>query len=313
VTTLEMKDPPRAHPVGCVLVVDDSAVVRAIVSQYLESAGYHVQAADSGEKALALLDANGFDVIVTDLTMPGLDGFGVLEGVKKRGVGTEVIILTGTQDLDAAIRALRLGAHDFLTKPPSRADEVVLTVERALEKKRLRETNARLLLELETLSRTDGLTGLPNRRVFDESLSREVARASRYDYPLSLVLLDLDHFKAVNDAHGHPAGDAVLKSFSALAQAAFRMADAVHRYGGEEFAVLLPHTPFEGAMTATERLRDVIAEHRFPIGSGTVRITLSGGIALRKGAIAPADLLAAADAALYEAKHEGRNRVHGAG
>jgi two-component system cell cycle response regulator len=306
-------DPPKVPPlVGRVLVVDDSAVVRTIVTQYLQSAGYYVQWADGGEKALALLDANGFDVVVTDLMMPGVDGFGVLEGVKKRGVGTEVIILTGAQDLDAAIRALRLGAHDFLTKPPSGADEVVLTVERALEKKRLRETNARLLLQLETLSRTDGLTGLPNRRVFDENLAREVSRACRYDYPLSLVLLDLDHFKKINDGHGHPAGDAVLKSFSELAQKAFRLVDAVHRYGGEEFTVLLPHTPFEGAMRATERLRGVISKHRFVAGSTAVKVTMSGGVALRKGTIAPADLLAAADAALYEAKHAGRNRIHGA-
>jgi two-component system cell cycle response regulator len=296
-----------------VLVVDDSPVVRAWVSQYLRAAGFEVELAENGVEGVRLLGRESFDVVVTDLGMPELDGFGVLERVKGQSPGTEVIILTGShaEDVNCAIQALRLGAHDFLTKPPSAPEQLVRTVERGVEKKRLGEANGRLLRELEALSRTDSLTGLPNRRVFDESLRREVVRACRYDFPLSLVVLDLDHFKIINDTHGHQAGDAVLKSFASLAQEVFRDSDAVHRYGGEEFAVLLPHTPCVGAMDAAERLVLSVSTTPFRVGSETMNVTVSAGVAWREsGEMTPLELLAQADAALYEAKRSGRNRVH---
>jgi diguanylate cyclase (GGDEF)-like protein len=301
----------RTH--GRILIVDDSPVVRAAVAEHLRESGYEVEEAGNGVEALRLLEASEFDVVITDLRMPELDGFGVLETVKARGLSTEVIILTGThaQDMGCAIKALRLGAHDFLTKPPSGPDEVVLTVDRAVEKKRLREANLRLLRELEALSRTDPLTGLLNRRVFDEALRREVARARRYEYPLSLTLLDLDHFKQVNDAHGHRAGDRVLEQFARLLTGFFRESDTVHRYGGEEFAVLLPHTPYGGALDAVRRVVAVAAETPVQIGRAELRVTVSAGVASLEQAV-ERDLVAEADAALYEAKRQGRNRAVGA-
>jgi two-component system, cell cycle response regulator len=294
-----------------VLVADDSRVVRAVVAGYLRDAGYLVEEAQDGAEALERVAQTPFDVVVTDLQMPRLDGFGVLEGVKKLSAATEVIILTGAhaQDISTAIRALRLGAHDFLTKPPSGPDEVVLTVERAAEKKRLRDTNLRLLRDLESLSRTDPLTGARNRRAFDEALKTEVERSRRYGYPLSLVILDLDHFKAVNDRYGHPGGDAVLKTFAGIARGAVRESDAVYRYGGEEFAVLLPHTPLEGAQIAARRLVSHTAGASFPVAAD-LKMTVSAGVACFQGKPqGAADLIAAADAALYEAKRAGRNRI----
>src|SRR6266571_6758116 len=159
------------------LVGGDSRLVRTMVAMHLKSARYAVEEAEDGEAAMRLLSRGTFDVIITDLRMPELDGFGVLAAVKRLGLTVEVIILTGAhaQDMSSAVRALRLGAHDYLTKPPARADEVILTVERAIEKKRLREANHRLLRELQSLSRTDGLTGVPNRRSFDEALTQEIA------------------------------------------------------------------------------------------------------------------------------------------
>jgi diguanylate cyclase (GGDEF)-like protein len=297
-----------------VLLADDSAVVRAVVGRYLREAGIEVVEARDGEEALELVDQGSYDVVVTDLQMPRLDGFGVLEGIKQRAQGTEVIILTGThaQDMSSAVRALRLGAHDFLTKPPSGPDEVVLTVERAAEKKRLRDTNARLLLELEALSRTDALTGAHNRRAFDEALKTEVERSKRYGYPLSVILLDLDHFKAVNDEHGHPVGDAVLKQFAGVARGALRESDVVYRYGGEEFAVLLPHTPLEGALIAARRVVQAAAEFSLEVGSRRLTVTVSAGVACLPGGKPDAgDVVAAADRALYEAKRRGRNQACG--
>src|SRR5882672_4154413 len=237
-----------------VLVVDDSTIVRRIIAGYLRDAGHQVEEAQDGAEALKQLGPDRFDVVLTDLQMPVLDGFGLLDGIRSRALDTEVIILTGSDDMESAVRALRSGAHDFLRKPPSGALEVVLTVERAAEKKRLRETNLRLMRELDALSRRDALTGVFNRRIFDEMLLAETSRSSRYRLALSLVILDLDHFKAVNDRHGHQGGDAVLKLFAALAQAQTRDGDTLCRYGGEEFAVLLAHTPLDGAMDVARRL-----------------------------------------------------------
>src|SRR5260221_12070604 len=197
-----------------VLVVDDSTIVRRIIAGYLRAAGHQVGEAQDGAEALEQLGARRFDVVLTDLQMPVLDGFGLLDGIRSRSLDTEVIILTSSEDMESAVRALRSGAHDFLRKPPSGAIEVVLTVERAAEKKRLREPNLRLMRELEALSRRDALTGLFNRRVFDETLLEETIRSRRYQLALSLVILDLDHFKAVNDRYGHPAGDTGLKAFA---------------------------------------------------------------------------------------------------
>jgi two-component system cell cycle response regulator len=297
---------------GTIMVVDDSRVVRAVVAQHLLRAGFEVHQADQGAAALRLLSRGGFDVVVTDLRMSGMDGMEVLAAVKRLAIGTEVIILTGTytHDMTFAVRALRLGAHDYLTKPIARPDELVLTVERAVEKKRLRDANARLLRELEALSRTDELTGLGNRRAFDEVLRREHSRAGRYGLPLSLVLFDLDHFKKLNDLHGHPAGDAALRAFAELARSAFRDSDSLYRYGGEEFAALLPHTAPEGAADAGWRLLEAVAAKPIDVGGALVTVTCSAGAAsAAAGEVDPTGLLARADAALYRAKREGRNRL----
>ena len=296
-----------------VLVVDDSAIVRKIIIGYLQAAGHHVGEAHDGAEALKQLLTERYDVVLTDIQMPVLDGFGLLDGIRSRSLDTEVIILTGSEDMESAVRALRAGAHDFLRKPPSGGLEVVLTVERAAEKKRLRETNLRLLRELEGLSRRDPLTGVFNRRVFDETLLAETTRSRRYLPALSLVMLDLDHFKAVNDRHGHPAGDAVLKLFAGIARAQTREGDTLYRYGGEEFAIILAHTPLPGAMDVARRLVASTAKAPFVVGEASVAVTVSAGVAC----LHPSDetgqaMLGAADAALYDAKRAGRNQARAA-
>jgi diguanylate cyclase (GGDEF)-like protein len=309
-----VRDSPEGHH-GRVLIVDDSPIVRAMVAGYLRSAGFMVEEADNGVEALKRIDAHQFDVIITDLRMPEMDGFGLLEAVKRRAVGPEVILLTGThaQDMGSAIRALRLGAHDFLTKPPAGPDEVILTVDKAVEKKRLREANARLLKELETLSRMDPLTSALNRGSFEDALHREAQRAKRYRFPLSLVMLDLDHFKPINDTYGHRVGDGVLQQFVARVGTVFRETDAIYRYGGEEFAVLLPHTPFEGALDAARRLVTVTAATPFAVGTVTLPVTVSAGVATaRANDTEGGELVNRADEALYEAKRRGRNCAVGA-
>ncbi len=296
-----------------VLVVDDSVTVRKIMVGYLRGAGHHVGEAADGAQALEQLGTDRYDVVLTDLQMPVLDGFGLLDAIRSRSLDTEVIILTGSEDMESAVRALRAGAHDFLRKPPSGGIEVVLTVERAAEKKRMRETNLRLMRELEALSRIDALTGLLNRRVFDENLQAETTRSRRYRLPLSLVILDLDHFKAVNDRLGHPAGDAVLKQFATIARAQTRDGDTLCRYGGEEFAILLAHTPLSGALDVARRLVATTAKAPFVVGEARLSVTVSAGVASLDAADDSGQaLLRAADAALYDAKRAGRNQALGA-
>jgi len=159
----------------------------------------------------------------------------------------------------------------------------------------------------------DPLTGVFNRRVFDETLLAETTRSRRYLLALSLVLLDLDHFKAINDRHGHPGGDAVLQHFAGIAGAQTRDGDTLCRYGGEEFTVLLAHTPLEAAMEVARRLVATTAKAPFPVGEASLAVTVSAGVAsLQESDQTGKALLAAADAALYEAKREGRNRAKAA-
>jgi diguanylate cyclase (GGDEF)-like protein len=168
----------------------------------------------------------------------------------------------------------------------------------------------RLSRRLEALSGTDPLTALPNRRALDERLAVEVARANRYAAPLALVMIDLDHFKRVNDRHGHGVGDAVLRRVAALLDAGKRAGDLVARLGGEELAALLPHTDARAAIAWAERMRITLATAEMRTSAGSFRLTASFGVAAaRPGIETPMDLLDAADRALYAAKRGGRNRV----
>ena len=300
-------------PRGRILVVDDSPIVRKIVGAGLREGGFATVEAKDGAEALALLRGEAFDVVVTDMQMPVVDGLGVLEGVRSEGLGAEVVVLTGAraEDIEAAVGALRLGAHDYIVKGPASGPAVRLSVQRALDKKRLRDDNVRLVDELRTLSLRDSLTGLPNRRAFDLAMIREFDRARRHGHSLSLLIADLDHFKAINDTYGHTAGDGVLRHFAHVASGAFRSADTVHRYGGEEFAAILPEAAECGALEAADRLVKRAAASPVDVGKAVVTVTCSVGVSTLSKDVPPTveALVAAADAALYEAKRCGRNRA----
>ncbi len=296
-----------------VLVADDNLVVRRLVSARLQCAGYQVREANDGAAALAEYEREPVPVVVTDLSMPGLDGLGLLAALRRREEPPEVIVLTGTRarDVEAAVQALRLGAHDYISKTPASLDAVALAVERAVEKFRLREENARLLGNLHRLSLTDALTGVGNRRAFDEAVPQEIARARRAGCGLALALLDIDHFKRINDTMGHQAGDLALVALVERVRSVARSSDRLFRYGGEEFALLLSDAGLVGALAVARRVDEAVAREPLRFGHHVAVVTCSAGVAVM-GASDDAlgvELVGRADSALYAAKRAGRNCV----
>jgi diguanylate cyclase (GGDEF)-like protein len=220
-----------------------------------------------------------------------------------------IIMLTADSDSDRKVDLLDRGAADYITKP-FHTKELAARVRVHLRLKSLSDELVAANIRLLELATTDELTGLSNRRHFEEVLRGELERSLRYKTPLSIVLIDVDHFKTVNDTYGHPVGDLVLRNLGRILAAAIRSTDRAARYGGEELCLILPHTPLDGAMTLAERLRATIAEAEHVFDGHVLRKTASMGVACSGSeARDGATLVKCADQALYAAKSRGRNRV----
>ena len=294
-----------------VLVADDSATVRALVRLELEAAGYAVVEAEDGQQALEAARAGGLRAVLLDVEMPVLDGHATIAELKRdsRTAEVPVVFPTSRGTSEDVVEALRLGAHDYLRKPPEPA-ELLARVAAAIRVSGLREELRRRTEDLDRMSRTDHLTGLYNRRHLDESLQADVASSRRHAFPISVLLVDVDHFKSVNDVHGHEAGDAVLQAVAGALRTAVRTDDLVGRWGGEEFLVLARHTDAAGAQVLGDRLRAAVSALSVPVAAGSVSMTISVGGATAVGPAAGADaVLRVADAQLYEAKAAGRDRA----
>jgi two-component system cell cycle response regulator len=293
---------------GLILVADDSMVVRAVVTDQLEAEGYEVIQAVDGESALAQCAISRPDAILLDIEMPGLDGYQVLAKLKVDPDLSDipVVFLTGRTSTDDMVGGLRAGAHDYLKKPFEPA-ELIARIGGAVRIKRLQDELRMRNGELDRLSRIDGLTGIYNRRHLDEQLQAAAKTATRDQQTLSILMLDIDHFKRVNDRDGHLAGDRVLQEFARRIQAAVRAGSIVGRWGGEEFLVIAPNTNADHAILLGERIRAAIADEPVDIDDGCISITVSIGCA--SGVDSAAKLVGQADVALYRSKAEGRNRV----
>lgn len=302
----------RSEALGRVLVVDRARRVRLLVARALRDAGYEVDDADDGGEALRRLALESYDALISDLRMPALSGLELLAAVKRLSPDVEVIVLSSSdpEDMKSAIQALRLGAHDYVTRPPAAAADVVMAVQRAVEKKRLKESNQRLLRELESLGRTDPLTQVASRRALDQALAREIARARRHGYGLGVIDLDIDHFGAVNDTVGRQGGDQLLAAFAHIVASTLREGDIVYRYDADEFVVLLPYAELPGSLLAAERLVAAVSARPIPAGHVLLPVTTSAGVACLNLDDAGAEtLLARAQAAAADAKAAGRNRA----
>jgi len=294
---------------GTVMIVDDSLVIRAVVQAGLELEGYQVIQAEDGTAALDQCRLRPPDVILLDIVMPGLDGYQVLAQLKANPDLSHipVVFLTGRTNMADVVAGLRAGAHDYLKKP-FEPEELLARVGSAIQVKQLQDQLRDRNAELDQISRTDALTGLYNRRHLDEVLTLRHAEARRHQEPLSLLLLDIDHFKHVNDTHGHPAGDMVLREFARRLNNELRSGDIAGRWGGEEFLVILPHTDLTGAVEVAERIRNAFAATPVTAGVAHITVTVSGGCCGGPGE-SPEELLHRADRELYQAKTAGRNQI----
>ncbi|MGR3311146.1 MAG: GGDEF/HDGYP domain-containing response regulator [Candidatus Brocadiales bacterium] len=296
-----------------VLVVDDDENVRRLLVDTISKNGYSVKTATNAKEALEKLNREAFNIILTDIKMPDMNGMELLRTIIATQPAIPVIVMTDCESMEPAIAFIKVGAYDYITKPID-LDELMITIGRSLEKHTL-EVQTKQLLEknklLESLVVCDSLTGLYNHKHLHEMLKIEFGRARRYNEFLSCMMIDIDHFKLVNDTHGHRFGDFVLTSLAKIFQSMIRDVDIVARYGGEEFFVILPKTSLEGARGLGEKIRKAIYSHKFLHDGHTAIITVSVGISSISDMDVNSkdDLIQHADIALYDAKNKGRNRV----
>jgi two-component system cell cycle response regulator len=292
-----------------VLIADDSLVVRAVVRSHLVEVGYRVLEAVDGITAIEECRRGTPDVVLLDIEMPGLDGYEVLARLKADPAVRDipVVFLTNRSAMTDVVAGLDGGAHDYLKKP-FEAPELVARVAAAAHVKKLQDQLRQRNVELDLIGRTDALTGLFNRRHLEDECGRQQSIACRHGDPLSLILLDIDHFKKVNDTYGHPAGDLVLREFARRLSGQVRVGDIVGRWGGEEFLVVLPRTGLDGALGVGERIRSITAATPVGADGQDIAVTVSGGCAVGPlGSVE--ELVARADAMLYHAKAGGRDRM----
>jgi diguanylate cyclase (GGDEF)-like protein len=304
---------------GAVLVVDDDDSLRALVVTWLTKSGLACVEARSGEEALesARSLADGLDVIVCDVMMPGIDGFTVLERLKAdpATAAIPVILLTAHANTETEIvRGVETGAVEHLAKPFS-GRVLAAKVVALIGRRRSERSLERKLRYAEQHATVDALTGLFNRRHLESRLHEESAHARRHSRPLALVMLDLDHFKSINDTFGHADGDRVLRHVGATIAGVLRAEDSAFRYGGEEFVILLRDCDAASAKVVGARLQARLAASPVMLGAEPAKVervvTFSGGVAAADATnrFATEDLVVRADKALYRAKGAGRNRI----
>jgi len=299
-----------------ILIAEDDAPTRKMLCSLLSSWGYSVIEACDGDEAWRILCAAEHPhLVVLDWMMPGIQGTDIVRRLRQaEGEAPHyVIIMTAANSKNFAAMALDSGADDFISKPFN-VNELRARIAVGCRVNTLNQALADKLHKLEAaseiisrLARTDDLTGLHNRRSFNELFSLALSAARRHGHPLSLIVIDLDHFKDVNDTYGHSVGDLVLKKFAELLKSMVRDEDVVARWGGEEFIILLSHTASDAAAALAERIRYGF-EHD-PCSATPFAVTASFGVAQLQDGEQEDALIRRADSALYRAKREGRNRV----
>lgn len=311
-----------------ILIVDDDLTNALILSKFWQKEGYRPLSVHDGQEALEACKKELPDIILMDAIMPEMDGFVCCQRLKERYTSycPPILMITGLNDSESVDHAFAVGATDYVTKPfhwavlrqrvrrTLKAHQDHRHLQEALTKERTLYQELRLVnQELKRLATLDGLTNIANRRIFDECLHNEWKRLRREQADLSLILIDIDDFKAYNDTYGHLAGDQCLYEVAQIIRhMARRPADLAARYGGEEFALILPNTHQKGAVFLAERIRQTLQEKAFVHSASTVKawVTVSIGIStIIPNHEAPSTIINLADRALYAAKSQGRDRI----
>jgi diguanylate cyclase (GGDEF)-like protein len=305
-----------------ILLVEDSKSQAKVTKDFLEKNGYEVDWVEDGKSAIMKVRTQPVDIVLLDFVLPDINGHEVCRWLKlnEHTKGIPIIMITTRSSTKNKVSCLEAGADDCLPKPYNEIElnaRIYACLRTKALQDELREKNRQLqemLTKVETLAVTDSLTGLFNRRHCENALENEFGRTVRYNSSLTCLMMDIDHFKKVNDEFGHRTGDTVLREVAQIIKNNSREVDTVARWGGEEFVVLLPQTGKESGELFASRLVNMISEHRF---SGTTgrRITVSIGIASAPDPSIDTGekLLNASDFALYEAKRKGRNRTESYG
>jgi len=305
---------------GKVLLIDDDRTMTELMMAVMKNIGFECDVRRSGEQALTLFAEQEFDLIVADYFLEGeMNGLDVVNLVRQMGgkkSRVPIIVISGQADRDKRLEILKSGANDYIDKPII-PEELQVRAYNMLVQKKLFDRVEGQRLDLQKMAMTDSLTGLYNRHFLSDIAPKRMAEARRHETDLTLMVIDIDHFKAVNDTHGHDKGDEVLRSFASLLKQSCRQEDIAIRLGGEEFLLILPHCSKPGATEKAEKLR----KDAMRLCPGGVAVTISIGVACVEHELLSAakqenrfeiefgDIFSAADQAVYKAKNAGRNRV----
>jgi diguanylate cyclase (GGDEF)-like protein len=297
----------KARHSANILVVDDDKDVRDSIREAIRHAGYACRAVASGDEALKFLKENDVDLVISDIRMPGLDGFELTEIVKKK-YDADVIIITGYGKDFQYEEAIEKGASEFILKP-IKLQELVVRLKRVLRERALIAQRRQMEKRLRELTITDDLTKLYNMRHFYAQLQVEMDRALRYEGSLSLLLMDVDRFKQYNDTYGHLEGDQVLIKLGEVIRQCLRKSDTAYRYGGDEFIVVLPETRANEAQKVAERIMALFpAACSYRVAEGGISTTLSAGVIEYRSGEDLSEFVERADQAMYRAKKQGGNQ-----
>ncbi|MBW2565428.1 MAG: diguanylate cyclase [Deltaproteobacteria bacterium] len=289
-----------------ILVVDDEKGIRDSIQEAIQEAGYTCWTEASGDKALGFLEKKRVDIIIADVRMPGVNGFELTKVVKEK-YDADVIIITGYGRDFQYEEAIEKGASEFIVKP-IRLRELIVRLRRVLRERALLAQQRQLENQLRELTITDDLTKLHNMRHFYVQLQLEMDRASRYENPLSLLLLDVDRFKQYNDTYGHLEGDKILMELGRVILECLRKSDTAYRYGGDEFMVVLPQTLGKKARNVAERIRARFPAEYSRREPDRIDTTLSIGVVSHRPKEDLSELVKRADQAMYKAKKQGGNQ-----
>lgn len=309
---------------GNIVIVDDTPHNLSVLRQMLTEHGHRVRPTLSGEIALKTIQADLPDLILLDIVMPGMDGYEVCRRIKaeEKTRDVPIIFISALNEIEDMMRAFSEGGVDYVSKP-FHTEEVLARVNThltlrfqqkvlALQNEELKEKNALIIEQAEKLERLaakDFLTGLSNRRDFLDKAHQEEKRFKRTKRDFAFIMLDIDHFKSVNDTFGHECGDTVLVAVAQSLEKNLRGQDILARWGGEEFICLLPETGLGGALYLAEKMRKSIADATYTCGTGNFALTVTLGVSVYNGKGSLEACIGHADIALYEGKQKGRNQV----